>query len=181
MAIPRSLKLIRLLKKAWSTLKQSNARRNKNQKNRATASLPSVLSQIQKLDTIYVETAADMEVVQKLINAQEPWKGTHIVVKTKQDATTATIKQKAKELDLEVIEIAASLSPLKSLVKLVGAIREKDSAANMLVYQDLLTVLKVLWNLGAETLVGRTLTQTTTTPEQATVTSNLIISGCYVV
>ncbi|KAI5318368.1 hypothetical protein L3X38_038076 [Prunus dulcis] len=120
-----------------------------------------------------------MEVVQKLINAQEPWKGTHIVVKTKQDATTATIKQKAKVLELEVIEsddwddanslVAASLSPLKSLVKLVGAIREQDSAANMLVYQDLLTVLKVLWNLGEETLVGRTPTPTTTTPEQATV------------
>ncbi|KAI5310933.1 PREDICTED: PRUPE_7G060800 [Prunus dulcis] len=45
-----------------------------------------------------------MEVVEKLINAQEPWKGTHIVVKTKQDATTATIKQKAKELNLLVIE-----------------------------------------------------------------------------
>ncbi|CAL9025333.1 unnamed protein product [Prunus brigantina] len=45
-----------------------------------------------------------MEVVQKLINAEEPWKGTNIVVKTKQDATTATIKQMAKELKLKVIE-----------------------------------------------------------------------------
>lgn len=63
-----------------------------------------VLSQIHKFDTIYVETAADMEVVQKLINAEEPWKGTNIVVKTKQDATTATIKQMAKELKLKVIE-----------------------------------------------------------------------------
>ncbi|CAL2272547.1 unnamed protein product [Prunus armeniaca] len=104
MAIPHSLKLIRLLRKAWSTLKQSNARRDKNQKKRAKASLPSVLSQIHELDTIYVETASDMKVVQTLINAKQPWKGTHIVVKTKQDATTATIKQKAVELKLQVIE-----------------------------------------------------------------------------
>ncbi|CAB4286803.1 unnamed protein product [Prunus armeniaca] len=140
MAIPHSLKLIRLLRKAWSTLKQSNARRDKNQKKRAKASLPSVLSQIHELDTIYVETASDMKVVQTLINAKQPWKGTHIVVKTRQDATTATIKQKAVELKLEVIESGR---------------RGRT--------------LKVLWNLGEETLVGRTPTPTTTTPEQATV------------
>ncbi|CAL9025880.1 unnamed protein product [Prunus brigantina] len=104
MAIPRSLKLIRLLKKAWSTLKQSNARRDKNQKKRAKESLPSVLSQIQEFNTIYVETASDMKVVQTLVNDEQQWKGTHIVVKTKQDATTASIKQKAKELKLKVIE-----------------------------------------------------------------------------
>ncbi|KAI5318365.1 hypothetical protein L3X38_038073 [Prunus dulcis] len=57
------------------------------------------------LDTIYVKTAADIKVVEKLIKAKkDPWKGTHIVVKTKQDATTAAIKKKAKKLNLFVIE-----------------------------------------------------------------------------
>ncbi|BBH07330.1 hypothetical protein Prudu_019238, partial [Prunus dulcis] len=102
-------------------------------------------------------------VVQKLINAQEPWKGTHIVVKTKQDATTATIKQKAKVLELEVIESDdwddANCGILFGLHNNVGALPRFLGIDNT----------ESSLEFGEETLVGRTPTPTTTTPEQATV------------